>query len=137
MKRAVLTAAGAIAILAVSTGATRPQRGVYTQEQARDGAEIYKSACAVCHGETLYGSWEIPPLKGLFMANWRGASVGALYDYIGRAMPQMAPGSLSPEDNARLVAFLLKENGMPAGPTALPADQIALDRLRIDLVRPH
>lgn len=145
MKWAILTVAGAIAAFAFSAGATRPAhkpgmnaaRGIYSEEQAREGAEIYKAACAVCHGEALYGTWEIPPLKGLFMANWEGASVGALYDYIGRAMPQMAPGSLSPEDNARIVAFLLKENGIPVGKAPLPTNQAALDRIRIDQVRSH
>jgi hypothetical protein len=33
-----------------------------------------------------------------------------------------APGSLSPEDNARITAFLLRENGYPAGAKPLPSD---------------
>jgi hypothetical protein len=44
-------------------------------------------------------------------------------------MPQMAPGSLSPADNAKIVAYLLKANGMPAGNTPLAGDQAALDRI--------
>jgi hypothetical protein len=44
-------------------------------------------------------------------------------------MPQMAPGSLSPDANAKIVAYLLKSNGMPAGSKPLPADQAALDKI--------
>ena len=91
----------------------------------------------MCHGESLYGTEEIPALKGRLMYNFRGSSVGALYDYISRAMPQMAPGSLSPDDNARIVAYLLKENDMPAGAKRLPADQAALNAIPFETVRPH
>jgi cytochrome c len=35
-----------------------------------------------------------------------------LYDYINRAMPFNAPGSLPPDDVYGLVAFLLAENGV-------------------------
>jgi mono/diheme cytochrome c family protein len=111
--------------------------GVYTEQQAAEGAQIYKVSCAMCHGESLYGTEEIPALKGRLMYNFRGSSVGALYDYISRAMPQMAPGSLSPDDNARIVAYLLKENDMPAGAKRLPADQAALNAIPFETVRPH
>nr|WP_301183105.1 cytochrome c [Sphingomonas quercus] len=119
--------------LAVAAPGQRPAAstatGVYSEAQAAQGAMLYKDACAACHGETLAGTYEIPALTGRFLRNWSNGSVGTLFDYIGRAMPQMAPGSLTPEDNARIVAYLLKANGMPAGAQPLPADQGALDRI--------
>jgi hypothetical protein len=51
-------------------------------------------------------------------------------------MPQFAPGTLMPEDNARLMAFLLKANGMPAGPTPLPADSVTLHAIILESAGP-
>lgn len=116
--------------------ATRPQlttaNAVYTVEQAHRGGEIYARSCAMCHGADLAGTYEISPLKGRFLANWNHAPVGRLYDYVSRAMPQMAPGSLSPDQNVAVVAYLLQQNGMPAGPKPLPHDGKALDAITIE-----
>jgi len=111
-------------------------RGVYTGAQADQGATIYAARCAMCHGRQLEGTVEIPALSGKFVANWASRPVGDLFDYIARAMPQPAPGSLSSDDNARLVAFLLRANGAPAGNQALPADRQALRRIDFDTVPP-
>ena len=106
--------------------------GVYTAAQAAEGRAIYAGQCAMCHGVRLEGTVETPGLTGKFMANWAGRPVGDLFDYIGRAMPQMAPGTLQPADNARVVAFILQANGAPAGNSVLPADSRALGRLDFD-----
>jgi len=108
--------------------------GVYTAAQASEGGAVYAGQCAMCHGARLEGTVETPALTGKFLANWAGRPVGDLYDYLARAMPQMAPGTLRPEDNARLVAFILQANGAPAGNAALPADSRALGRLDFE---PH
>lgn len=100
----------------------------YTEAQAAEGAAIYGERCAMCHGAMLEGTFETPALTGKFVANWAGRPVGDLYDYLGRAMPQFAPGSLSGEDNARVLAYLLKANGYQAGKAALPADGAGLHR---------
>ena len=105
------------------------QSGVYTTVQAAEGAQVYAGQCAMCHGTRLEGTVEVPGLTGKFVANWAGRPVGDLYDYLARAMPQMAPGTLQPADNARLVAFILQANGAPAGSRALPADSAALQRI--------
>lgn len=102
--------------------------GIYSAAQAAEGANVYARQCAMCHGAMLEGTVETPGLTGKFVANWAGRPVGDLYDYLARAMPQMAPGSLQPQDNARLVAFILQANGAPAGNTPLPADSRALGR---------
>jgi len=104
-------------------------RGVYTEAQAAEGAALYKSVCATCHGENLMGTFEVPTLTGRFVSNWSNGSVGTLFTYVSDAMPQMAPGTLSPEDNARIIAYLLKTNGMPAGPQPLPSDRAALEKI--------
>jgi mono/diheme cytochrome c family protein len=137
----VLTVAVAVACVAagVATGARPPIKtsaGVYSASQAEEGSQVYAQHCAMCHGRMLEGTFETPGLTGKFVANWSRRPLGDLYDYVGRAMPQFAPGTLTPEDNARLMAFLLKANGMPAGPMPLPADSVALHAIILEPAGP-
>lgn len=103
-----------------------PPRALFTARQADEGRALYAQRCAMCHGAALEGTFETPALTGRFVANWAGRPAGDLYAYLGRAMPQFAPGSLSPQDDVRLVAFLLAANGYPPGTTPLPADEATL-----------
>lgn len=91
----------------------------FTAEQARQGAEIYESTCAMCHGNKLEGNFDTPSLTGHFIQNWKDAPLIELYAYIHRAMPQMSPGVLSPEDTAAVIAYILEQNSIPAGKTPL------------------
>lgn len=132
-----LTAAGAIA--GSSMGALPPTRSsiaAYTTGQAEAGAQLYAQRCAMCHGQRLEGTYETPELTGKFIANWGNRPISDLFDYLGRAMPQYAPGTLTPEEDARIVAFLLSANGLPAGAAALPADSTALKGMRMGPVSP-
>ncbi|MXO71005.1 c-type cytochrome [Alteraurantiacibacter buctensis] len=128
----------ALALVALGTGAALAQSrggtgtGRYTAEQAAAGAQVYAINCAMCHGARMEGRGEIPPLTGRFVANWAGRPVADLFAYVSRAMPQHAPGSLAPEQNAHLVALLLQANGVPAGARELPADEAALQRITFD-----
>lgn len=121
---------GSAAGFAQSRGGTGTGR--YTLEQAQAGSAIYAIHCAMCHGRRLEGAGEVPALTGRFVANWAGRPVGNLFGYVSQAMPQHAPGSLSPDQTAQLVALILQANGAPAGRTALPADQAALARITFD-----
>ena len=106
--------------------------GLYTAQQADEGARIYAVQCAMCHGARLEGTVETPGLVGKFVANWAGRPLGDLLDYLARAMPQSSPGKLSAADNARLVAFILRANGAPSGDSPLPTDAAPLRRLTFD-----
>jgi mono/diheme cytochrome c family protein len=136
-RRLILVAMSALALTAAIGQQPGPStaRGVYTEAQAADGAALYKAACAACHGESLAGSFEVPGLTGTFVARWANGSVGTLFDYVSNAMPQMAPGSLGAEDNAKIVAYLLKANGMPAGATPLPSNATALKAIAFEPVK--
>lgn len=118
----------ALAILATA-GVAAPPTPVYTEAQAVTGATLYAVRCAMCHGRDLEGTYETPALTGRFIANWSGAPLADLADYLVRAMPQFAPGTLTPEDKVALLAFLLKANALPAGPTPLPPGDEALQRI--------
>ena len=138
MRRALAFASIAILIplvAAVAPPTASSRLGVYSAEQAEQGAQIYAGNCAMCHGAQLEGTVEVPALTGKFVANWGGRPLGDLYDYLGRAMPQSAPGSLQPQDNAKLIAFLLKANGAPSSSKVLPADTAALHRITFDPAR--
>jgi mono/diheme cytochrome c family protein len=91
---------------------------------ARDGAPIYQTKCAVCHGPALEGTKYGPPLIGsrTTLATSRPVrTVGSfwafattLWDYINRAMPR-APfkeGSLTANEVYALSAFVLNRNGI-------------------------
>jgi mono/diheme cytochrome c family protein len=123
---ALSVVAAGVAVAAVPGRSATTEQGVYTEAQAAEGATLYQGACAMCHGEKLAGSYEVPALEGRFVAAWSGGSVERLYSYVSESMPLYAPGSLTPEDNAKIVAYMLKANGMPSGSKPLPADGAAL-----------
>lgn len=128
-------AAGALALAAAMPASGKGSRsGVYSTAQADEGARVYAVQCAMCHGARLEGTVETPGLVGKFVARWADRPVADLFDYIGRAMPQGSPGTLGPQDNARVVAFILRANGAPAGDRPLPADDEALRRIVFDPV---
>ena len=110
--------------------------GVYTAGQTRRGETAYLQACASCHGTALEGGDMTPPLVGgAFMANWNDLTVGDLFERIRTTMPLDKPGRLSRQQNADVIAFLLKANGWPAGMVELPPEPPALNQIRIQSVR--
>jgi mono/diheme cytochrome c family protein len=119
---------------AAAPKATSTLKGVFTDDQAQAGAELYAARCAMCHGHMLEGTYETPGLQNRFIVNWSKAPLSELYDYLGRAMPQFAPGSLKPDENASIVAYLLKANTQPAGAQPLPADSAALKHILLEPV---
>jgi quinoprotein glucose dehydrogenase len=111
--------------------------GVYTSDQADRGKAVYSSACARCHADTLDGNDEVPPVKGShFMTNWDGQSVGDLVQRIRNTMPLDDPGSLGGASTADLVAYLIQQNGAPAGKTELPTDTSVQSTIRITASAP-
>jgi len=48
-------------------------------------------------------------------------------------MPKNEPGSLQPDEYADVLAYLLKLNDFPSGSEALPADSLALKKIRIEV----
>jgi quinoprotein glucose dehydrogenase len=111
--------------------------GVYTEEQARRGEIAYRQSCVNCHGPELEGADMTPPLTGgAFTANWNDLSIGDLFERIRATMPLDKPGTLSRQQNADLVAFVLKANMWPAGTTELSRDLGALKQIRIESSKP-
>ncbi|MFW7268517.1 c-type cytochrome [Gluconacetobacter sp. Hr-1-5] len=111
------TMATCVAALALGMATARPPAAAAACAELTHGADLYRTACAMCHGTRLEGNFETPALTGRFVANWAGAPVSELEAYVHRAMPLMAPGTLSPDDTRAVVAFLLEANDLPQGKT--------------------
>ena len=139
MKKTTILIA-ACAVLTVMTGlqvvraqATSAAAGVYTMEQSKKGAALYKEQCAACHGEDLVGNDIIPGLTGdTFATNWTGKSLGEFYEKINLTMPALNPGSLTGDQTAEIIALILSTNKYPAGKMALANTMEALNPVKID-----
>jgi len=110
---------------------------------AVQGAAIFRQRCARCHGATgVEGPFDRlvgrAPTQGFPFG--RDASLvrtignywpysTTVYDYIDRAMPYDAPGSLKPNDIYGLVAFLLWRNEIIADTATM--DARTLPRVRM------
>ena len=106
---------------------------------AARGATVYAAKCASCHGPTGEGQGPYPRLIGAepragfpFGTDARiPKTIGnywpyatTLYDYVHRAMPFTAPGSLTPGEVYSLVAFLLAENQVIPGTAVMNASTL-------------
>jgi len=123
------------AVLAIVTlpvaAVSAPGAGDYTQAQAQAGAQVFSVTCSVCHGSKLQGG-AAPALTGAAFAQTLTttySTTSKLYGVISTLMPVDNPGSLSKEQDTQVLAYILAENGYPAGTTPLdPAhlDEVAL-----------
>ena len=117
----------AVAVLAAlpqpRAGAQRAEsvlRAAYTAEQAQAGLMVYRAACSECHLESLRGRFEAPELAGPnFRVQWADVPVSGLLDYVRETMPVAEPASLSDQEYAAVVAYMLRENGVLPGTTPL------------------
>src|SRR5216110_1576945 len=111
--------------------------GVYTEEQAKRGGPMYSEFCASCHGPELMGGEMAPPLaSGDFISGWDGLTIGDLFERIRISMPQNAPGSLSGQQNADILSFILSANKFPAGTTEMPTQGMMLKAIKFEAKKP-
>jgi mono/diheme cytochrome c family protein len=107
--------------------------GVYTAEQAKKGEALYKEQCASCHGDNLEGAGPMPALAGKdFLANWQNKTVGDLFEKTHTSMPATAPGSLTPEQAAEVVAYMLQAGKYPAGTAPLDTKLETLLQIKLE-----
>jgi mono/diheme cytochrome c family protein len=91
------------------------------------GHEVFAQQCAACHGDKGEGGVgdRLVGGQGTLATEKPVRTVGSywpyaptLFDYIRRAMPQNAPGSLSNDDVYAVSAYILNLNGLvPVGST--------------------
>jgi len=107
--------------------------GVYTPEQAKRGEALYGQFCASCHGPSLNGGEMAPALTGGdFATDWIGLTLNDLFERIRVSMPQDQPGSLSRQQNADVLAFMLNAGKYPAGKTELPKETEVLKTIKFE-----
>jgi S-disulfanyl-L-cysteine oxidoreductase SoxD len=95
--------------------------GVYTKAQANRGESLYAQNCLICHGQDLLGGEMAPPLiGGQFQSNWNEQTLGDLFERIRISMPLTAPGSLSRQQVADVLAYLLSKDSYPTRQSELP-----------------
>jgi quinoprotein glucose dehydrogenase len=136
----VLAAAGMLSCLALLRGQSSASvwDGVYSEDQAGRGKPLYVRECAACHGSSMSGGEEAPPLTGsAFIANWSGLTVGDLFERIRISMPEGRPGTLSRQQNADILAYMLSVNQFPAGKTELQRDTDRLKQIRFLAEKPE
>jgi mono/diheme cytochrome c family protein len=105
--------------------------GVYSSAQAKRGQAMYAKACASCHRDNLEGHGPVPSLAGSeFLDRWDGQTLDDLFEKTQTTMPADHPGSLGREDNAAILAFILRSNEMPAGEKDLRTDSDSLAKIR-------
>ena len=111
--------------------------GVYSEAQAARGKALYAQECASCHGGELTGGEMAPPLAGgEFMAGWDGLTIGDLFERVRISMPQNAPGSLSGQQNADILAFMFSSNKFPAGAEEMPKEAGILKQIKFEVKKP-
>jgi mono/diheme cytochrome c family protein len=110
---------------------------VYSLSQAATGEAAYAKTCARCHGASLNGADESPPLTGsAFLGNWNGLPLSDLHTRIRTTMPTDSVGIYGQQLVTDVIAFLLKANGFPAGQADLPKDIEPLKAITIQSTRP-
>jgi len=108
---------------------------------AAEGEAIYAAQCAACHGVNLEG---VPATGGETLIGGRGSLAGAaplktvesfwpyaptLFDYIGRAMPFNAPGSLGADEVYAVSAYILFRAGLFSREAVLNAQTLPQVRM--------
>jgi ankyrin repeat protein len=106
--------------------------GVFTDQQAQRGQQVYQRACAACHLDSLQGDDVSPSLVGKgFLARFTGQSAHEMVQNLRASMPQNAPDSLGDRAYIDLVSYLLKANGSKTGSLELPLDVAELEKIAI------
>jgi mono/diheme cytochrome c family protein len=106
--------------------------GVYNEDQATRGKQLYVGNCSVCHQEGLQGADLAPALKGDgFVQRWSDSSIDDIFTTISSSMPADSPGSLTPPQYIDIVTYLLQQNSFPAGKEEIKADPALLKTITI------
>jgi mono/diheme cytochrome c family protein len=126
-----------VVFAAAQAAAATVWSGVYTDAQAKRGADVYGDRCASCHAPDLTGIDQAPPLAGSdFNTNWNDLSMNDLFERIRISMPGDNPGSLDRQQVADVLAFILSKGNFPAGNTELPTQAETLKGIKFLASKP-
>ncbi|CAN5589787.1 hypothetical protein BH23ACI1_BH23ACI1_22160 [soil metagenome] len=100
--------------------------GLYTQAQADGAKALYNKVCVDCHPFTVAAKKkpkDLPLGEDPFFEEWEGRSVRELISIIALTMPNDGSAVISDQEATDLVAYILQQNGFPAG--SAPLDKSA------------
>jgi alcohol dehydrogenase (cytochrome c) len=113
-------------------GAAPPAEALFTSAQAVAGRAAYQQNCASCHGAMVDDGNSAPPLRGAtFLSKYAGKPAADLFAYVSTKMPPGNSGSLSGSDYARIIAYVLQQNGYSTGRKEFASDSAALASVQI------
>ena len=99
-----------------------PPPALYTRAQARAGKKVFLQHCVKCHGRNLQGTLG-PAIAGTGFLQTAQNNHWSLYIIrylVVNNMPLHSPGSLSQEQYADVLAYLLASSCYPAGDKPFP-----------------
>jgi PQQ-dependent dehydrogenase (methanol/ethanol family) len=113
-------------------GGVPPAEALFTSAQAVAGKAAYQRNCANCHGASVDDGNSGPPLRGAtFLSKYAGKPAADLFTYVSTKMPQDNPGSLGGAEYARIIAYVLQQNGYATGRKEFASDAAALASVTI------
>ena len=128
MRLTSLSCPGLLILTVTAAAAQAPSTGPsFTEAQAGAGQIEFERKCASCHLPDADGERRAPALIGpRFVSTWGDRRVRDLFVRMRDGMP---PIGVRPRGDAytNILAFLLRENGQPAGST--PLDPLSYGRL--------
>jgi len=140
----ILFIAGTAIVAALQDPASKTVwAGIYTDQQAQRGGQVFKTECSYCHQDDLSGGFfdngvgRAPALAGprafdsSFTERWKDMTLAEMVATVASTMPQQKPASLTVQAYVDVVSFLLAKNNVPAGTVELPVDVDALGQILI------
>lgn len=91
--------------------------GVYTEQQAVAGEQLYEVHCLTCHDKRYFR----PVLK-----RWEGQPLSILYTIMSTSMPESNPGALTRQEYVEILAYILSLSRYPSGDSELAYEDDAL-----------
>lgn len=95
--------------------------GVFTAAQVETGQVVYDSSCKTCHDMRFYRD---------ILKSYNNQPVLWLWESILGTMPADNPGSLMLDEYTDVIAYILSENGFPAGDMKLDPDN-GMDKIKV------
>lgn len=115
----------AVTLQALGQNGSSIQDGVYSDKQATQGEKAFADVCSACHVDDAFSGAN-------YMDGWDGQTVDDFVAFIQDTMPEDNPGGLRRSEYVSIVAFILKQNGVPSGESDLASTPDVLQNLTIE-----
>ena len=114
--------AAAVSIARPAPAQKSTNDGIYTKAQADGASALFAKVCQSCHPFTVAAKKtpkDLPLGEAPFFDEWEGRPVKELISIIVLTMPNDGSAVLNDQEATDLVAYILQQNGFPAGAAPL------------------